>query len=373
MINSRRANRPRRNAGTAGACRASAPATVLVCAAALWGCSAPSASPTTISRPADTTPAVTTAAPADVIVSSEAWTFEDKEGQLFRTPSYRVYTTATKYNLAQRVPVFLERCLVHYTSTLTDLPRPREAMETYLMGNRPQWTRVTQRFMGSDAEVYLRIQRGGFAANGRAILYDIGPRDTFAIAAHEGWHQYTQKAFRTPLTVCFEEGLATYMEGFRWADNERSRPNFLPWANLERFEQLRSATARGRLVPLPRLQQATPQEIIADDPDAALVYYAQVWALMHFLNEGEGGRHRAALQQLLRDAASGELSRRVRREAPARAASSYATRRTGIDLLAIYFGATAEELDAPYRSFIDQVVRVGAREKVVAGESPIPE
>jgi hypothetical protein len=78
--------------------------------------------------------------------------------------------------------------------------------------------------MGSDAEVYLKIQRGGFAASGRAILYDIGPRDTFAIAAHEGWHQYTQKSFRAPLTVSFEEGLATYMEGFRWSDDDRTRP-----------------------------------------------------------------------------------------------------------------------------------------------------
>lgn len=340
---------------------------------AISSCTAPPASPTTISRPTDTAPVPTPAAPADVIVSSEPWTFEDKDGQLFRTPSYRVYSTATKYNLGQRLPVFLENCLVHYTSTLVDLPRPREAMETYLMGNRPQWTRVTQRFMGSEADVYLKIQRGGFAANGRAILYDIGPRDTFAIAAHEGWHQYTQGSFRAPLTVCFEEGLATYMEGFRWSDTERTRPSFLPWANLERFEQLRSATSRGRLVPLAKLQQSTPQEIIADDPDAALVYYAQVWALIHFLNEGESGKHRAGLQELLRDASSGELARRVRRDAGGRAASAYANRRTGVDLLAIYFGASAEQLDSAYRAFIDQVVRVGAREKVVAGQSPIPE
>lgn len=339
--------------------------------AAFAGCaSAPPASPTAVSRPTEPAAAPALAEPADIVLSSEPWTFESKDGLLVRTPSYRVYTTATKYGLAQRIPLFLERCLIHYTSTLGDLPLPKEPMETYMLGNRPQWTRVTQRFMGSDAEVYLKIQRGGFAAGGRAILYDIGPRDTFAIAAHEGWHQYTQKTFRSPLTVSFEEGLATYMEGFRWADSERSRPKFLPWANLERFEQLRSAHASGKLMSLARLQQATPQDLIADDPDAALVYYAQVWAMIHFLHEGESGKHRQGLERLLRDAASGELHKRIRRELGSRAASAYASRRTGVDLLALYFGERAEDMDGSYREFIAEIVRVGSRDKIVAGESP---
>ncbi|CAG1008266.1 hypothetical protein PHYC_03542 [Phycisphaerales bacterium] len=330
----------------------------------------PKASPTAISRPTETSVPAGVAEPADIVLSSEAWTFESKDGLLVRTPSYRVFTTATKYGLAQRVPVFLERCLIHYTSTLGDLPLPREPMETYMLGNRPQWTRVTQRFMGSEAEVYLKIQRGGFAADGRAILYDIGPRDTFAIAAHEGWHQYTQKTFRSPLPVSFEEGLATYMEGFRWADSERSRPRFLPWANLERFEQLRSANSMGKLMSLSKLQQATPQDLIADDPDAALVYYAQVWAMIHFLHEGEGGAHRANLEKLLRDAASGELHKRIRRELGSRSSSAYATRRTGVDLLGLYFGARADDMDAAYREFIADIVKVGSRDRIVAGESP---
>jgi hypothetical protein len=41
------------------------------------------------------------------------------------------------------------------------------------------------------------------------------------------------------------------------------------------------------------LTRSTPQELIARDANAALFYYAQVWALVHFLNEGEGGRSSA--------------------------------------------------------------------------------
>lgn len=343
---------------------------VLLLAATIAGCSSPQASPTVSRVPDRVTPAPID--PADLVVSVEPWSFEGRDGQLIRTPSYRVYTTASRYGLPNRIPIFLERCLIHYTTALGDLPPPREAMETYLLANRPQWTRVTQRFMGSDAEVYLKIQRGGFSANGRAILYDIGPRDTFAITAHEGWHQYTQRTFKAPLTVCFEEGLATYMEGFRWEDGERTRPRFLPWANMERYTQLRSAFERGRLTTLATLQQSTPQQIIGENPDAALVYYAQVWALIHFLNEGQEGRHKDALEELLQDAASGELSRRIRREAGGRAAMAYTARRTGVDLLHIYFGIRAQDMEGPYREFIERTVRVGSREKVVMGQSPIP-
>ncbi|MDX2131408.1 MAG: hypothetical protein SFY69_05085 [Planctomycetota bacterium] len=356
--------------------RARAAALLLGVSGALAPSCAPSprAAPATISeRPVAPAPRPAPVVPAPVILSTELWSFEGKDGVLVRTPSYRVYTTATRYAVAERVPVFLERALIHYSTHLADLPRPAEVMETYLMASRPQWARVTQRVMGRDAEVYLRIPRGGFAANGRAILYDIGPSDTFAITAHEGWHQYTQKTFRSPLPVSFEEGLATYMEGFRWADQERLTPTFLPWKNIERFEKLRRAHAAGELMPLERLQQTTPQDIIGDDPDAALVYYAQVWAMIHFLAEGEDGRHRAGLRQLLEDAASGDLGRRIRREAGGRAASSYQLRRTGVDLFPIYFGGSAAEFDASYRAFIAQVVRVGSRERVVAGRSPITE
>ncbi|MFA6043970.1 MAG: hypothetical protein WC718_03205, partial [Phycisphaerales bacterium] len=155
------------------------------------------------------------AAPAGV-VSTEAWTLEGKTGQLITTPHYRIFTTIDKPYILDRLPLFMEAALANYTTSLEDLPAPRQPLETYLLATRPQWTRVTQRVMADQAEVYLRIQRGGFAAGGKAILYDIGPRDTFAIAAHEGWHQYSQSTFRTPLPTSLEEGLATYMEGFRW-------------------------------------------------------------------------------------------------------------------------------------------------------------
>lgn len=349
---------------------------VLVALLALATLAACASDPQTIgkiepAKPGAASPAL--AAPTSpVILSTETWTLEGRPGQLITTPHYRLFTTVDKSFLLDRLPGFVEAAMRNYTAALGPLPPPPGSLETYLLANRPQWTRVTQRVMADQAEVYLRIQRGGFAAGGKAILYDIGPRDTFAIAAHEGWHQYTQSTFKTRLPTSLEEGLATYMEGFRWERGSGAMtPTFLPWANLERFEQLRDAAADGQLMPLDLILRSTPQELLKDDQSAALTYYAQVWALIHFLNEGEGGRYREPLRMLLNDAASGALLGKVRAAYGPRAASLFAARAAGVDLLELYTTHSATELDGEYQAFIARSVRVGAKQLVVQGRSPI--
>jgi hypothetical protein len=310
------------------------------------------------------------ALPAKVILATAPWTFESREGSVIETASYRIMTTATRTTLVERVPAFMELALNHYTTTVGDLPRPNEQMESYILGTRPQWARMTQRVMGNDADMYLRIQRGGFSSGGRAILYDIGPRDTFAIAAHEGWHQYTQKAFRNMLPTTLEEGMATFMEGFRWNPDQMDRPLFLPWANVERYEQLRQAERAGKLIPLDRLMRSTPQNLMADDPDSALIYYAQVWALIHFLNEGEGGKYQNGLKLLLSDAAHGRLVARVNHTLSSRGIHS----RRGVDMLDIYLGRPASSLNEEYMAFVRAVVQKnGGRGRIVRGQSPLSE
>jgi len=305
------------------------------------------------------------------ILSDDPWSFGEVKGNVVRTEHYRVYTTERNSVIKSRMLVFVEYALAHYRTALGPLPAPPQRLYTYLMDNRPQWERLTQRLMGDQANELTRIQRGGYAFNGVGVYYDLGLFDTLAIAAHEGWHQYTQRTFRSPLPVALEEGIATYMEGFRWSQQSADAPRFLPWANFERFEQLRRDTAAGRLVPLAVLQQSTPQEIIAENPDRALTYYAQVWALIHFLNEGDDGKYAPALRSMLRDAAEGQLIPKVRAAHGGRAASSLLTRRTGVDVIGLYTGHSADSLEESYRAFIDRIVRVGSRQRIAAGESPL--
>jgi hypothetical protein len=319
-------------------------------------------------------PTMVSASPANVVVSTDGWTFEETAGVLLTTPHYRIYTTTTRQTLKERLPGFMEMALQQYLTSLGDLPRPTSTMETYLLSNRPQWTRMTQRLMGQDAEIYLKIQRGGFAAEGRAILYEIGPHDTYAIAAHEGWHQFTQKSFKDPLPVWLEEGVACYMEGFRWDSASPGKPLFQPWANFERFDELRGSQREGSLMPLQRVVRSTPQELMAQDQSKALTYYAQLWALVHFLNEGQGGKYAQGLRKLIQDASQGHVSGVLSEFAGARAASQYRSRRQSPHLFEAYFGVSPEAVDAEYQAFIKNITRVGAKQQVAAGVSPyLPE
>lgn len=276
-----------------------------------------------------------------------------------------------------RVPRFLEQALEWYTTALGELPRPSRRMDTFLMETRSQWERLTRRSMGDDAEIYLRIQRGGFAAGGRAMYFYIGQRDTLVIAAHEGWHQYTQSTFRSPLPIWLEEGIATYMEGFRWGRRGDSLPRFSPWSNPERFDTLRAAARAGRLMSLEQLLHTAPQDLMTGGggggggADGALDYYAQVWALIHFLNEAEDGTYQVALTNMVRDAANGTLMKHFKDAYGSRALSIYASRRRGPELLLLYTKKPLPVLEREYADFVAKATSLGARTRIIAGESPL--
>ncbi len=343
----------------------------MVLVALCAGCAAPSGAP----RGEAVSPGVLGEhAPGDfarrepVVESVEPWTFDSATGSIIRTRHYRIFTTEQDPALTDRMPDFCERALDHYRSTLGPLPAPPVRLDTYLMDNRPQWTRVTQRLTGQQDSAQLQIRRGGFATRGVGVFYDIGLYDTMAIAAHEGWHQYTQRTFREPLPAWLEEGVATFMEGHRW---DGATPLFLPWANVERYDRLRQAHAEGGLLPLAVLSTTTPQELMSRRSGAELTYYAQVWALVHFLNEGDGGRWRTGLRLLLADAAAGRLRIALAAEIGARGAHEAVASRSGAALLEAYLGEEAPSLDASYRAFVERVVRQGGRDSIVRGRSPL--
>ena len=309
----------------------------------------------------------------NVVLSVDDWSYAGRDGQVIRTEHYRIYTTATDHGLRSQSPAFLELAFAQYTTALADLPAPTMKLDTYLLDSRWQWTRLTKQLMGDRAELYLRIGRGGYAAAGRAVLYDIGPRDTLSIAAHEGWHQYTQRAFRSRLPVWLEEGVATYMEGFRSDRNDPRTKRMLPWANTERFDQLRGARARGETLKLTALLDATPESLIAVTTEGTLTYYAQVWALTHFLHEGEDGKYRHGLRQLLIDAAEGHVSRTVRDALGPAQARALTPDRLSKAVFRTYFSDDLATVEREFEQFMTRVVRTGSRDLIVRGQSPLSE
>ena len=168
---------------------------------------------------------------------------------------------------------------------------------------------------------------------------------------------YTADALPTWL----EEGVATFMEGSRW---DRDAPIFLPWANIERYDQLRRASAQGWLAPLDELLGASPPETLGRVDEAGVTYYAQVWALVHFLNEGANERYRAGLRELLADSAEGRVG------AVLRARLGAGAPRDGRAVFAAYFNPDLDEAAEQYAVFVDTLAGAGARDAVAAGLSP---
>lgn len=351
-----------------------AAAVTLLAAAALAACSsrapAPAPSPAAIARP------------IDPVESRTGWSFAGRHGEAIRTANYRIWTTELDPVINRRLPIFLEEAIAHYRTALggAALPPPEDRLDTFILANRHQWELLTRQLMGEGADLYLRIPRGGFAWGGRSVLYDIGAQGTMAIAAHEGWHQYTQRTFKEGLPIWLEEGIAAFMEGHRWGGPPASdsasaasgaRPVFLGWANPERYDQLRADAAAGNLMTLREILETTPQGMLEGGSAGALTYYAQVWALVHFLREGAGGAYRPALERVVADAAAGRLHRTLATALEPDAARAAVRTRRGTGVFEAYFTADLARAEREYASFIQRIVRPGGRTAIAEGRSPI--
>jgi hypothetical protein len=296
----------------------------------------------------------------------EPWSFNGVPGRMVRTTWYRLFTTDTDPGIQRQLPEFLERCLDRYTAELALLPRPPMRLDTFLMRDRDQWELLTRQAMGSEAAPFLAIQRGGFASGGRALLWSIGRRDTFAITAHEGWHQYTQRTFRESLPAWAEEGVAVYMEGFTADERDPARPVANPWANLERFDRLRAAAQAGRLLTLRELADLTPDSLMTAGADRALDAYAQLWALMLYLRAD--GSRAAALKLLLADAADGRLARRAILARGEVVPIEGAPAPSGREVFEAYLGEP-QPFEPGYRAFIARLV--AADRAAIAAGTPV--
>jgi hypothetical protein len=296
-------------------------------------------------------------------------------GQLVTTPHYLLYSTLEDGWLSEKIPAYLETALLHYRTAITDLPVPKEQLETYVLGERRQWQAFTRMMLPGESGLYLSLGKGGYTTEGIAVLYDIGRWDTLCITAHEGWHQYCQNNFKETLPAWIDEGIATYMEGCRF-DRSSEVASFMPWRNFERFNELRSCYRRGMMFPLFDIISRSPQYFLQQGQEYLLSYYAQVWVLTHYLMEGEGGRYRPGLERMLKDAQEGTLGRTLiesprLEEIPRRRRTSRAMR--GLAVAMVYFDTTIEELETGYRDFIELVVARGSGSSIWRGRSPVPD
>lgn len=309
----------------------------------------------------------------------EPWFNGKRPGELITTDHFAVRTTLRNGDLRKFIPLFTERALAHYTSALCELPQPKGELETYIFGTRDEWVTFTNERLGADAPAYLGLGRGGYTSKATAILYDIGPTDTLTILAHEGWHQYSQAVLREELPVWLEEGISTYMEGYR-VNPTNGDPVFSTWRNFERFGELREAVRREQLIPLESLLENSPQHFLSQGRDRLLVYYAQVWALTHYLHEGDGGIHKQALTRMLEDAINGKLGASLvagasdpqERRSIERCIGRGGVRAVpGPFIARVFFGKDLAAMAAGYDEFVRRIVARGSGDAIWRGASPI--
>ncbi|MFK7759311.1 MAG: DUF1570 domain-containing protein [Phycisphaerales bacterium] len=317
-----------------------------------------------------TTPAVRATPVQRFVAARERWSYQGNEGWTYFTPGATIRTTITDRRMLIRIPAFVELAQIHGRTALTTLPAPIEPVDTFFLGSRKQWETMTTKLLRERAGVYLAIERGGFSVGTTGVYYDLGPRDSFTIASHEGWHQYAHSVMIDRLPVWLDEGIACYLEGFKWDEVQPDTPRFMPWSNLERFDQLRKAHSGQRLMPMHTLVSNRPQDLMATDKggDRVLTYYAQMWAMVHFFREFDGGRYASGLARVLQLCVRGELLDELN-ENDARLMRS---RRSGAGVLSVIApGVPLRELDAQYQEFINQIVRPGGRGRALAGQSPV--
>jgi hypothetical protein len=306
-----------------------------------------------------------------VLVGS--WPEGGGNGIIMRTPHYLLRLSLREEPFRDRIPDFMEACFTAYASALGPITNPDEPLEMYIFGERSLWEKWTRKKLGRDAEIYIGLGKGGYTTDSVSVLYDIGRFDTQTIAAHEGWHQFSQQTLQHPLPTWLEEGIACYMEGTRLS-RDGGPSTFRPWRNFERWSELREAVRADELSPLGELLDGTPQEYLQDGKNSLLTYYAQVWALVQFLRDGESGKYRESFSQLIQDAASGKLAGRlaasksiIGKKGRERAVQL----RTGNAVILEYFNPDFATFSDEYSTFVKAITARGAGDRIFRGEFPL--
>jgi hypothetical protein len=237
-------------------------------------------------------------------IAFEPWVYRDKPARTVRSAHFAIHTTITDAEFLEKLAVLMEGALQQYQLFTPDVQLTDDPLECYVFGKRPEWAEFTAAKTGSDAALYLQINRGGYTVRDWFVAYFIGDVGTYAVAAHEGWHQYVARHFRSRLPPFLEEGIATMFENVRYYN---SSPSWDLSPNSHRAAKLRHAIESNNLWPLDKLITMHAGEVVTLPGPRIEAFYAQNWAFAEFLWEAEDGKYRPALQRLLKDCANGTL------------------------------------------------------------------
>ena len=245
---------------------------------------------------------------AEPFVNRSSWNFGTHEGVKFQTPFWNIHTTIQIDSIVDSLPSFYSDLLDHYTTIFGEFPYPRKQIEVFLFAEELQWKEKLKRMLGNQAKEWYSLGRGGLTVDGVGVLYHLDSRSrsrvTLRIAAHEGWHQYAESVFINCLPTWLDEGIGTWMEGFRIRNG---KVLFTPSSNWDRLTTMRKIISANQIDSLEYLLESDPSAILSTGRTNLLGYYAQLWAFTSFIVEFEQGKYMPGLHRILTSALHGTL------------------------------------------------------------------
>jgi hypothetical protein len=319
-------------------CRLGSRLVVLALVGLLTGCSSsPSASPRTAWDGPQTAQKY----------STESWSFHGLPGSTLHTAHYNIHSTIQDPDYLNRLAQTMEGALMQYQKLCPQINvNDGRPMECFIFAKRPEWAVFTREHTGNDASVYLQINKGGYTIRDWYVAYDIG-LGTYAVAAHEGWHQFDGRFFKGRLPPFLEEGIATTFENIQWSGD-------LPRWNLNvhpnRAQRLRSTIESGNLWPLEKLVSMHAGDVVGLKGEQIEAFYAQNWAFARFLWDGQNGKFRPAFQRLLADTAQATIY-----DPTGHGRGTGADFRNSKAVLEHYLGMDFPKIEEAYRLYVQQV------------------
>jgi hypothetical protein len=292
--------------------------------------------------------------PGKVRVTRASWDFQGRPGARLTTEHFDIFTTGHDAELIEHLPQFLETTYLFYSSLLpaaSETGDGDERMQTYFFGRRSEWGAFVKTRFPERYPLYRKIPMGAFTEGTTCVAYNIGRDRTWALLAHEGFHQYVHARFGDVLPAWLSEGLATYCESVEFRDG---RPHFTPQRNAFRIRHLRQAYAAGTASSVRQLLDEEAGRLIESiESSAANAYYAQAWALTVYLLRDSGPQYADMLPEIARDLQDNTL--RVNAQATRAAAPNPAETTFGQAVFRQYVTDDLDRFESDFNDYVHKL------------------
>jgi hypothetical protein len=289
--------------------------------------------------------------PPQVRAQLGPWTWEGREGCILRTDHYVIHSTIEDRGVLRMIAQVMEGAHRQYQQFVPGVRVSTKPMECFIFAHRTEWAEFTRQRTGNDATIYLQINRGGYTIRDWYVAYYIGDVGTYAVAAHEGWHQFVARNFKSRLPPFLEEGIATMFEMVNWSNGQ---PRWDPADNPTRAEKLHRAVEQDSLWPLEKLVTMHAGDVVSLSGERIETFYAQNWAFAQFLWDADNARYRSALQRMLADLAAGHAPAHVAR---VRAGNDMWEPASARPLLEHYLGMSLDEIERAYLAYVRSIAK----------------